>query len=195
MHEEKIRAGLRASLAVKTRILEDPELVPLIARAAELFLATLRAGRKILLCGNGGSAADAQHIAAELTGRYLKDRPPLDAEALHGNSSYLTAVANDYSYEEVFSRLLRARGKEGDLLVALSTSGSSPNILRALATARELGMRTLGLSGESGGKMAPLCDLLIRVPSRETPRIQEAHLTIAHILCAIVEEELFPEKG
>lgn len=194
MHEEKIRAGLKAALAVKSRILEDPELVVLIARAAELFLTTLRAGGKILLCGNGGSAADAQHIAAELTGRYLRDRPPLDAEALHGNTSYLTAVANDYSYEEVFSRLLRARGKEGDLLVALSTSGNSPNILRALATARELGMRTLGLSGESGGQMAPLCDLLIRVPSRETPRIQEAHITIAHILCAIVEEELFPER-
>lgn len=186
-----IRTALQESLWVKERILADGSLLETIARAGSLLVQTFKEGKKVLLCGNGGSAADAQHIAAELTGRFLKDRPPLDAEALHGNTSFLTAVANDYSFTEVFARIIRARGRPGDLLIAISTSGNSPNILKALATARAMGMRTLGLSGETGGEMSPLCDLLIRVPSRETPRIQEAHITIGHILCAWVEQKLF----
>jgi len=186
-----VRENLETSRAVKGKILEDNDLLSRIARAGEMIVETYLQGNKVLLCGNGGSAADAQHISAELTGRFQKDRPPLDAEALHVNTSYLTAVANDYSYDEVFARLIEARGKRGDLLIALSTSGNSPNVVRALETARKKELRTIGLTGEGGGRMAPLCDLLIAIPSRETPRIQEAHITIGHILCAWVERKLF----
>jgi D-sedoheptulose 7-phosphate isomerase len=186
-----VRENLETSRAVKGKILEDNDLLSRIARAGEMIVETYLQGNKVLLCGNGGSAADAQHISAELSGRFQKDRPPLDAEALHVNTSYLTAVANDYSYDEVFARLIEARGKRGDLLIALSTSGNSPNVVRALETARKKELRTIGLTGEGGGRMAPLCDLLIAIPSRETPRIQEAHITIGHILCAWVERKLF----
>ncbi|MCS7162212.1 MAG: D-sedoheptulose 7-phosphate isomerase [Bacteroidia bacterium] len=165
----------------------QPGMVEMVERIAYTMLQALRQGHKLYLCGNGGSAAEAQHLAAELTGRYYRDRAPLPAEALHVNTSYLTAVANDYGYEEVFARLLRAWGKPGDLLWAFSTSGSSPNILRALETARALGMVTIGFTGAGGDKMAPWCDYLLRVPSHDTARIQEAHLLLGHIICQLIE--------
>ena len=145
------------------------------------------------LCGNGGSAADAQHIAAELSGRFYYDRPPLNAEALHVNTSYLTAVANDYSYNLVYSRMIQAAAKKNDILIGISTSGNSENILNAFATAREIGVTTIALTGESGGKMGQSCDILINVPSRCTPRIQESHIMIGHIICEIIETTLFPQ--
>ncbi|MCS6791003.1 MAG: D-sedoheptulose 7-phosphate isomerase [Bacteroidia bacterium] len=186
-----IEENFRRSLQVKQQILASPELLRLIEEVASRMIECLRKGGRVYFCGNGGSAADAQHLAAELTGRYYKDRPPLPAEALHVNTSFLTAVANDYSYEEVFSRLLRGVGRAGDVLWAMSTSGNSPNILRALDTARELGMISIGLTGETGGKMVGRCDYLVRVPSRDTPRIQEAHMLIGHTVCQLIEEALF----
>ena len=146
---------------------------------------------KVLFCGNGGSAADAQHIAAELSGRFLMERPPLFAEALHVNSSFMTAVANDYDFETVYARALEAYGKPGDCLVAISTSGNSPNILRVINKAKELNISIIGMTGESGGKMHDLCDLLINVPSGHTPRVQEAHILVGHILCELVEKGIF----
>jgi D-sedoheptulose 7-phosphate isomerase len=147
---------------------------------------------KVLFCGNGGSAADAQHLAAELSGRFYYDRAPLNAEALHVNTSFLTAVGNDYSFDEVYARMVYAAGKPGDILVALSTSGNSPNILKAAAAAREKGLIVVGMTGKSGGKLNPLCDLLLNIPSTDTPRIQESHITLGHIICELVESELFP---
>ncbi len=185
---------IRASIAVKEKILADPGLLKAIGEISEACSESLCEGNKVLFCGNGGSAADAQHLAAELSGRFYYDRDPLPAEALHVNTSFLTAVANDYSYEQVYARMLRAVGTEGDVLFALSTSGNSPNILRALETARELGMVTVGLTGETGGAMAGLCDYLVKVPSADTPRIQEAHIMIGHIICENIESTLFPKS-
>lgn len=187
-----IERAIRDALVVKQQLLESSEMRSLIEAVAEAMIETLRTGGRVFFCGNGGSAADAQHLAAELTGRYYKDRPPLPAEALHVNTSFLTAVANDYSYEEAYARLLRGWGRTGDLLWAMSTSGNSPNVLHAIDTARVLGMKTVGLTGASGGKMLGRCDYLIRVPSTDTPRIQEAHMLIGHIVCEIVERTLFP---
>ena len=146
---------------------------------------------KVLLCGNGGSAADAQHIACELSGRFLKERAPLSAEALHVNTSFLTAVANDYDFDTVYERGLEAFGKQGDVLIAISTSGNSPNILKVIKKAQSMGIHRIGLTGATGGKMLDGCDVIIKVPSKETPRIQEAHITIGHILCELVESALF----
>ncbi|MDW8133836.1 MAG: D-sedoheptulose 7-phosphate isomerase [Bacteroidia bacterium] len=188
---ERIRTSLESALQVKQKLLESNEIVSLIMKVAEEIVKVFRQGGRVYFCGNGGSAADAQHLAAELTGRYYKDRPPLPAEALHVNTSFLTAVANDYSYEETFARLLRGWGKPGDLLWAMSTSGNSPNILRAIEVAKEMGIITVGLTGESGGKMVGKCDYIIRVPSSDTPRIQEAHMVIGHTVCQLVEEALF----
>lgn len=187
-----IERAIRDALVVKQQLLESSEMRSLIEAVAQAMIETLRTGGRVFFCGNGGSAADAQHLAAELTGRYYKDRPPLPAEALHVNTSFLTAVANDYSYEEAYARLLRGWGRTGDLLWAMSTSGNSPNVLHAIDTARVLGMKTVGLTGASGGKMLGRCDYLIRVPSTDTPRIQEAHMLIGHIVCEIVERTLFP---
>lgn len=187
-----IEKAFSDSLAVKRQLLESEELLALVETVAQRMVDCLRAGGRVYFCGNGGSAADAQHLAAELTGRYYQDRPPLPAEALHVNTSFLTAVANDYSYEETFARLLRGWGRPGDLLWAMSTSGNSPNILRALEVAKELRMITVGLTGASGGKMVGRCDYLFRVPSSDTPRIQEAHMLIGHTVCQLVEVTLFP---
>jgi D-sedoheptulose 7-phosphate isomerase len=145
-----------------------------------------RQGR-LLLCGNGGSAADAQHIAAELSGRYKIDRHPLDAEALHVNTSYLTAVANDYGFDVVYERLVQAKGREGDMLIALSTSGNSQNIINAIHAARDINMIIVGMTGNNGGEMKDICDFLINVPSNDTPLIQEMHIMIGHILCEHIE--------
>lgn len=187
-----IAEALLESISVKSNMLNDKRLTDIIAQVSKEIIKTFRNGGKVLLCGNGGSAADAQHIAAELSGRFYKDREPLFAEALHVNTSYLTAVANDYSYDEVFSRLVKAKGKPGDVLIGISTSGNSPNIIKAIETANQLGLITIGLTGQTGGKMKDLCKYLINVPSTDTPRIQEAHITIGHIICEIVEKELFP---
>lgn len=159
-----------------------------VAAAAGLMIEALRGGGKVMFCGNGGSAADSQHFAAELMGRFLVDRPPLPAVALTVDTSALTAIGNDYSYDDVFSRQLRGIGRAGDVLVGISTSGNSRNVVAALQAARELGIRTIGLTGAGGGAMAPLCDVALCVPSAKTPRIQEMHLAVGHMLCQLVEE-------
>ena len=172
-------------------MVNDDLLHGVVEEVAVALIEAFQNDNKVLLCGNGGSAADAQHIAAELAGRYLLDRKPLFAVALHDNVSYLTAVANDYSYDEVFARGIQAKGREGDVLIAISTSGNSANIIRALEEARAINMVTIGFGGQSGGKMVGLCDKIIKIPSDETPRIQEAHIMIGHIICELVEEKLF----
>ncbi len=175
------------------QLLERQDLLKLMQQVIDKMVEVFQGDGKILFCGNGGSAADAQHLAAEFTGRFYYDRPPLYAEALHVNTSYLTAVANDYSYDEVYARLIKAKGRKGDMLVALSTSGNSPNILKAIEAAAEGGMITVGLTGESGGKMKEMCNYLINVPGSDTPRIQELHILIGHIICENVEAIVFPK--
>ena len=188
-----IRQAIENSVAVKKHILNDHTLIGTIEKAAEEIIKAYKNGGKVLFCGNGGSAADAQHLAAELSGRYYYDRDPLSAEALHVNTSYLTAVANDYGYDEVYSRLVKGIGKKGDILVGLSTSGNSTNVIKAFEMAASLGMITIGLTGSTGGKMRNICSCLINIPSEDTPRIQESHIMIGHIICEIVESKLFPK--
>ncbi|WP_212003486.1 SIS domain-containing protein [Chitinophaga sp. HK235] len=189
----KIANTIRESIAVKEAICQDERLLSTIEQVAELIGLSLKKGNKVLFCGNGGSAADAQHLAAEFSGRFYKDREPLYAEALHCNTSYLTAVGNDYGYDQVYARMLRGIGREGDVLVALSTSGNSANILEAIKVAKEKGMLIVSLTGATGGKMKDGSDYLINVPSTDTPRIQEAHITVGHIICELVENNLFGE--
>ncbi len=188
-----IKAAIAASIKTKEALLNDEVFHYKIENAAQIMIATFKSGGKVLFCGNGGSAADAQHLAAELSGRFYKNRAPLFAEALHVNSSFVTAVANDYGYNEVYARMVEAMGKPGDILVALSTSGNSANIIQAIDKAKSLEMTVVGLSGDTGGKMGQKCDILLNVPSSDTPRIQEAHILLGHILCEIVEENLFPQ--
>lgn len=176
------------------KILTDHLLIEKITEASELLIRSLTEGGKVFFCGNGGSAADAQHLAAELSGRFYYDRPPLNAEALHCNTSYLTAVGNDYGYEYIFSRLLRGAAKKGDVLVALSTSGNSENIIKAFETAKELSVAIISLTGETGGKMKSFSDILFNVPSVDTPRIQELHIIIGHLICELVEKRIFPKN-
>ncbi|MDL2309223.1 D-sedoheptulose 7-phosphate isomerase [Bacteroidales bacterium OttesenSCG-928-B11] len=189
----RIEEIFQESISLKKRILEDKSLIDKIEKSAEVIVASLRAGGKIHFCGNGGSAADAQHLAAELTGRFYYDRPPLNGEALHCNTSFLTAVGNDYGFEHVYSRLLGASGKDGDVLVAISTSGNSENILLACEKAKSLGIKTIAFTGETGGKMKEIADILLNVPSLDTPRIQEIHILIGHVICELVEREMFPK--
>ncbi len=179
------------SVSVKQQMLADEAVINQISRIAVMATEVFRKGGKLLFCGNGGSAADAQHIAAELSGRFRFDRPPLFAEALHVNSSYMTAVSNDYGFEKAYARLVQAMGRNGDMLVALSTSGNSSNIIEAIKAAKQAEMITIGLSGSTGGAMRDLCDATICVPSEITARIQEAHIMIGHILCEIIENDLF----
>lgn len=183
--------SIRESIAVKQAMLADDRFLGKINHAAQILTDVFRRDGKALFCGNGGSAADAQHIAAELSGRFYADRPPLYAEALHVNTSYLTAVANDYGYEHVFARMVEAAGRPGDVLVAISTSGNSASVLNAIEKARAKGMSVIGFTGASGGRMAGLCSVLLNVPSGDTPRIQEAHILIGHILCEAVEKAIF----
>jgi D-sedoheptulose 7-phosphate isomerase len=185
---EHVKELARASIRAKERFFE--ERADDVVRAAELMIAALRSGRKILLFGNGGSAADAQHLAAELVNRYRRARPALAALALTTDTSILTAIANDASFEEVFSRQIEALGEPGDVAIAISTSGRSPNVVRAVETARRLGLRTIGLLGRDGGLVAPLVDVPLIVPAEETPRIQEVHITLGHILCDLIESAL-----
>ena len=187
----QIADRIKASIAVKQALLGNQLLLENIARIAGAMVKTFQGKGKALFCGNGGSAADAQHIAAELSGRFYKDRPPLYAEALHVNTSYLTAVANDYGYEAVYARMVQAMGQPGDILFAISTSGNSSNILKAVAAAKEQQMTVVGMTGEGGGELAHQCDWLINVPSTDTPRIQESHILIGHILCEFVESMMF----
>ncbi|MDR2979934.1 MAG: SIS domain-containing protein [Bacteroidales bacterium] len=177
---------------MKNKILEDPSLVARIEAVVRLITDSLRESGKIHFCGNGGSAADAQHLAAELSGRFYYDRPPLNGEALHCNTSYLTAIGNDYGYEYVYSRLLEGSGKNGDVLVVLSTSGNSENLLEACKVACGKGIKIVAFTGKTGGKMKDWADILLNVPSLDTPRIQEAHILIGHIICELVEIEMFP---
>lgn len=171
--------------------MNNPEFLNRIQQAAEMITESLRGGGKIHFCGNGGSAADAQHLAAELSGRFYFDRPPLNAEALHCNTSYLTAVGNDYGYEFIFSRLLRGTANAGDVIVGISTSGNSKNILKAFEVAKELGVKIIALTGETGGAMKDFADILLNVPSKDTPRIQESHILLGHIICELVETAMF----
>ncbi len=191
----RIIESITESIEVKQKILTNSFLISEIRKIAVACTSAFSRGNKVLFCGNGGSAADAQHLAAELSGRFYYDRPPLPSEALHVNTSYLTAVANDYSYDEVYARLLKGMGREGDVLVGLSTSGNSNNIIRAFEVARELRITTVGLTGETGGKMAGLCDFMINIPSIDTPRIQESQIMVGHIICELVESTLFPKEG
>lgn len=188
---KSIQEIIQLSIQKKQELLKDAALLARIQDFCEAGLEAYRDGKKVLLCGNGGSAADAQHIAAELSGRFYFDRPPLDAEALHVNSSYLTAVGNDYGFEYVYARLLESRGKAGDLLIAISTSGNSPNVLAAAIKAKELGIKVIGLTGTNGGKLAAYSDILLKMPSEDTPRIQEMHILIGHIFCEFIEEKYF----
>jgi len=188
-----IQSIIRASIATKQIILEDQNLIAKIKAAVEIITLALKNGNKLLFCGNGGSAADAQHLAAEFSGRFYKDRKALPAEALHVNTSYLTAVANDYSFDVVYSRLVDGIGKEGDVLIGLSTSGNSKNILNALKTAEKMNMFTIGFTGSSSGAMKNTCQILLNVPSDDTPRIQESHIMLGHIICQLVEENYFDQ--
>jgi D-sedoheptulose 7-phosphate isomerase len=189
--EKFVSNKIKESISVKELILKDETLLKTIIAVSEQIVNAYKSGNKVLFCGNGGSAADAQHLAAELTGKFYLNRPPLYAEALHVNTSYLTAVANDFSYDEVFSRLVKAKGQNGDILIGISTSGNSKNIIQAFITAKEIGIITVAMTGSSGGNMKNFADYLINVPSNDTPRIQEAHITIGHIICEIVERSLF----
>ncbi len=179
------------SIAVKEAVLQSEELLETLQTIIDEIIAVYANGGKVLLCGNGGSAADAQHVAAELSGRFYFDREPLYAEALHVNTSYLTAVANDYDYDEIFARMVRAAGRKGDMLIGYSTSGNSGNIVRAFDDALEIGMKTVLFSGKTGGKLKERSCYAICVPSTDTPRIQECHIMLSHIMCELVEKKIF----
>jgi D-sedoheptulose 7-phosphate isomerase len=187
----KIKEIIQASIQVKEALLANETVLESIAAVTDIITEVFKRGHRVYFCGNGGSAADAQHLAAEFSGRFYIDRKALPAEALHCNTSYLTAVGNDYSYDVIYARLLDGIGQEGDVLVGLSTSGNSKNIIKAFEVAREKGITTVGLTGMTGGLMQSLSDYLLNVPSTDTPRIQESHILIGHIICQLVEEKYF----
>ncbi len=191
----RIKEAIQQSIDVKAKLLANETLLETIGKIVDVCIGSFKNGGKVLFCGNGGSAADAQHLAAELSGRFYFDRQPLDSEALHVNTSYITAVANDYSFDEVFSRMVKAKGRKGDVLIGLSTSGNSPNVIRAFETAQQIGMITVGLTGETGGKMNEISNYSIKVPSKDTPRIQESHILIGHIICELIESTIFGRPG
>lgn len=179
------------SIAVKQQILNDAALQNTVQQITDAVVAAFEAGHKVMFCGNGGSAADAQHLAAEFSGRFYKNRRALPSDALHCNSSYLTAVANDYSYDDIYSRLVDGTMEKGDVLIGISTSGNSPNIVKAFETARSKGITTVGFTGATGGKMKDLSDYLLNIPSTITPRIQESHILLGHIICELTEAAIF----
>ncbi len=189
--EEKIRKIINESGLLKEKILKDDVFISKIKAVVGEMIKAFKKEKKVLIAGNGGSAADAQHIAAELSGKFRIDRPPLNAEALHVNTSFLTAVANDYSYDEVFARLIDAKGSEGDIFIGISTSGKSSNIIKALERAKSKKMITVGFTGENTKEFEPFCDFILNVPSKDTPRIQEVHILLGHIICELVEESFF----
>lgn len=182
---------LAESIQLKHKILQQPQLLATIQAVIELGIQAYRNDKKLLFCGNGGSASDAQHLAAELSGRFYLDREPLFAEALHVNSSFLTATANDYDFSETYARMLRAIGRRGDVLFAISTSGQSVNVIKAAQAAQTRGLSVVALTGENGGQLGEYCDYLINIPSRDTPRIQEIHILVGHIICEQIEQAIF----
>ena len=188
---EKIKSIIEASIETKQQILQNDELIATIEKVVEVVTSAFKNGKRVYFCGNGGSAADAQHIAAEFSGRFYTDRKALPAEALHCNTSYLTAVANDYGYDVVYARMIDGIGEKGDILIGLSTSGNSGNIIKAFEVAKDKGIITVAFTGITGGQMKAISDYLINVPSADTPRIQESHITIGHIICQLVEEKYF----
>lgn len=189
--KSRIEKCVQESIRVKQNLLSSEDIIDGIELIVTKSVDAFNNDRKMLLCGNGGSASDAQHIAAELSGRFYKDRKALFAEALHVNSSFVTAVANDYGYDNIYSRMVEAAGRNGDILVGISTSGNSKNIVNAVKKAKEVGMLTVGFTGEKNGEMDNWCDIMIKVPSTDTPRIQESHILIGHIICELIEEKLF----
>lgn len=195
MSADQVSAEIRASIAVKNRILEDESLTGDIGRVAALCLEALRRGNRILLAGNGGSAADAQHIAAEFVSRYAFDRPGLPALAFTTDTSMLTAIGNDYGFDSIFSRQLEANGRRGDVFIGISTSGNSANVLAAMRQAREMDVAAVALTGQSGGAMPAVSDFCLCIPSDSTPRIQESHIMVGHIICGIVERGMFAKGG
>lgn len=192
--KDYIRQQIKDSISTKEAFFNDEKNVELLDRIAKDLIATYRAGKKTLIAGNGGSAADAQHIAAEFVSRFYFDRPALPSIALTTDTSALTAIGNDYGYELLFSRQLEANGQKGDVFIAISTSGNSKNVLKGIEAAKKLGIKTVGLTGKSGGKMRDMVDYCVCIPSDETPRIQECHILVGHILCAAVEKELFEKE-
>ena len=190
---QKIKDIIQSSIDVKAKIFSDDKILQTIQDCINVIVSAFEKGNKVLFCGNGGSAADAQHLAAEFSGRFYTDRDSLPADALHCNTSYVTAVANDYSYDVIYSRILKGIGNPGDILVGLSTSGNSKNIVKAFEMAKEKKMTTIAFTGASGGKLKVLSDFLINVPSDDTPRIQESHIMLGHIICQFVEEIYFAE--
>ena len=189
----RVKKCIRSSVNNYTHLLNDKNIHNNLEKIVNVSVNAFKDDKKMLFCGNGGSASDAQHIAAELSGRFYTNRPPLYAEALHVNSSYVTAVANDFGYDEIYARMLEACGRKGDVLVAISTSGNSPNVLKALKKAKALGIKTIGFSGREGGEMNNICDIILKAPSDDTPRIQEAHILFGHIICQLIEEEMFSD--
>jgi D-sedoheptulose 7-phosphate isomerase len=185
---------IKDSIEVKEELLKDTEIHKIIYSVVEVICKAFKNGNRVMFCGNGGSAADAQHLAAELSGRFYKDRKALPADALHCNTSYLTAVANDYDYDSVYSRLVDGTMNSGDVLIGISTSGNSANIVKAFEVAKSKGIRTIILTGKTGGKLNKLSDYLIKVPSTDTPRIQEGHILIGHIICEFVELNIFKNE-
>src|ERR1700691_5037591 len=193
--EQRVSRSIQASIAVKQHLLGNAEIISVVARASERLVDTFSKGNKVLLFGNGGSAADAQHIAAEFVGRFAFDRPALPALALNVNTSCITAIGNDYGFDLVFSRQLEALGRSGDVAVGITTSGKSPNILRAMATANKMGLHTVGLTGSAVKDLKDAVEYCVGVPSTETPRIQECHILIGHIISELVEQTIFHEEG
>ncbi len=189
-----VEKRLLESIDTKKRILENKYLISQIGDIADKIISCFKNNGSVYFCGNGGSAADAQHLAAELSGRFYFDRPPLSSDALHCNTSFLTAVGNDYSFDEIYARLIKGIGRSGDILFGLSTSGNSKNIIRAFQQAKEMQITTIAFTGKSGGQMKELTDVCLCVPSDDTPRIQESHITIGHIICEIVEDSLFSQN-
>lgn len=194
MRQIRVKEAIEENIELMNSILHDTIFMSQISQLADIMVKSLRKGGTIFFCGNGGSAADAQHLAAELSGRFYFDRAPLPAEALHCNTSYLTAIANDYGFEHVYERLIRGNGKKGDVLVGLSTSGNSLNITKAFETAKNLDITTIAFTGENGGKLKEVADYILQIPSTDTPRIQEAHILIGHIICELIETEMFIEE-
>ena len=191
--KSRIEKSMKSAVENYTSVLKNDNLKANIQKIVTESVTAFQSNNKMLFCGNGGSASDAQHIAAELSGRFYADRSPLYAEALHVNSSFMTAVANDYGYEATYARMVEAAGKKGDVLVGISTSGNSPNVVKAILKAKEIGMTTVGFTGKNGGAMRDICDIMICAPSQDTPRIQEAHILVGHIICQLIEQEMFPD--
>lgn len=188
-----LKSRLQASIDLKTNLLTNDAILTTVEQIVKDIVNCYKQDGKVLWAGNGGSAADAQHLAAELSGRFYYDRPPLFSEAMHVNTSYTTAVANDYSYDVIYSRLVKAMGRKGDVLIGLSTSGNSTNVIKALEVANEIGMVTVAFTGETGGKMKDAAKYLVNIPSKDTPRIQECHMILGHTICELVEMQLFPK--